>query len=199
MDDGILLRNQSDEFLDGIYGGRDYYWYLRSDAFKENFLRPLGRQVDDIGGTCVDIGCGEGSLAEFVDGDYLGLDASRSAILKAKERFPDSLFYCCRLEDIRGLPLLRPWPMTSPCKVGPVVLGGILYCLIRPEYYVPLLEEFEAIFKPTHFVLYDLWRLDTTAIAQRFGEPIHISHMACSVAGVEAVKCKRKIEVYQCR
>ena len=51
-------------------------------------------------GRLLDCGCGEGHLLQGVSGDKYGIDTSRSALLKAGERNPDTEFLCGSLEHL---------------------------------------------------------------------------------------------------
>jgi hypothetical protein len=73
----ILNIDQSKEELTKIHGEQDYYWYLRSEAFRETFLKPIADIVNYLGYTCLDVGCGEACLADYVTVPYVGIDACK--------------------------------------------------------------------------------------------------------------------------
>jgi len=192
----ILLRNQPDAHLNDVYGERDYYWYLRSPEFQETFLKPIGNEVNKIGGTCLDVGCGEGWLSPFIDGGYLGIDASSEAITTARERCtrPDNEheFGIARIEDF---PTFAAEHYHFDC----IIFGGIIYCLIKPEYHISFIREYLDAFHASHFIIYDLWALDTSQIRAEFGMPVVRSKGNAHVKDLLPIKNKRIVEVYKCR
>lgn len=182
-----LNLDQSPAELADLYGGRDYYWYLRSDPFREAFLRPLGRMVNELRLPCLDVGCGEGQLAEFVTGIYVGIDGSASAVARGKARNP-------RL-DIRAGRLEAPDPAWGPA--GTAVFGGIMEVLVRPDRRVPLVELYRETFGLSYLVVYDLERLDTGALEGRYRK-LSEYHARAEMPDLEpAVKRDRKILVFE--
>jgi SAM-dependent methyltransferase len=183
----LLNIDQSPAELNDIYGARDYYWYLRSIPFQETFLKPLASLVNAIKRPCLDVGCGEGQLSEFVNVPYVGIDGSANAIAKAESRFqgqPHKSFLVRRFES-------GPPPGVFPT----VIFGGVLSVLIKPEGRVKFLESFLSC-GMTSLLIYDLSILDTSAIDKRFTKQVLIENVA-EIDGIEDVKKKRQIVYYQ--
>jgi SAM-dependent methyltransferase len=63
--------------------GRNYWWYRGKQAFVQEFCRRLGVRP---GGRVLDLGCGTGTLFEFLEGwgDVTGLELSADALILAK-------------------------------------------------------------------------------------------------------------------
>lgn len=182
--------DQSPEELTDLYN-RDFYWYLRSDQFREAFLRPIAAIINRYGEPCLDAGCGEGILADYVVGSYVGFDGSETAIKRAKARKPLIAFLVSRIEA----------PPLPACigHFGTVVFGGIMEVLIKPDERMPLLEMYRQMYNVNRFIIYDLERLDTSAIEGMYGRPTEEIH--ATVLGVDVIPAKqsRKILVYSCR
>ena len=47
----------------------------------------------EIEGRVLDAGCGYGRLSEWIQGDYVGVDSSSAFIEKARELYPDQVFF----------------------------------------------------------------------------------------------------------
>lgn len=203
----LLNINQSKEELDKIHGEDDYYWYLRSPEFRDTFLKGIAEIVDYLGDPCLDVGCGEACLADYVRVSYTGMDGSREAIEKAIKRLsitrraedPISL-YIARIENGLGF----------DASFGTVIFGGILEVLIKPEHRVSLLQYYQKAYKVNHFVIFDLERLDTSKIEECYGKPITELHLVCppiynklnskSISiPIPEVKLRRKVLVYKCQ
>ena len=178
---------QSTERLDQAYGPEQYYAYHGSPEFREAFLKPLAEQVNKIGGTCLDLGCGEGWLADYVTCNYIGMDASEVAIETALERHPDKDFCVGRLEIFAEM----RYGLTS------IIFGNILWLLIKPQHYVDFIQAYLDAFQPSHFIIYDLLPLKTAAIAARW-ERTWVYTMQVDMPDLPPVKRTRKIEVYRC-
>lgn len=179
--------DQSPIELNDIYGARDYYWYLRSEPFQTAFLKPLASLINAIKQPCLDVGCGEGQLAEFLNVPYVGMDGSENAIAKAEARY--------QAQPWRNF-LVRRFESGPPPGIFPtVVFGGVLSVLIKPECRVPFLESFLPC-GMTSLIVYDLSTLDTKDIDKRFFKQILLEDEA-KLEGIEDVKKKRQIVYYQ--
>lgn len=178
--------DQSPEELNRIYGD-NYYHYLSSVAFRAAFYWPIGEIVNEFKHNVLDVGCGEGQLSLCCLVEYLGIDGSEKAIEKARQ-FEDSAtrFRVARFEDYRN----------DGAEFGIIVFGGIMEVLVKPQFRVPLMEQYLARFRPQHFIVYDLERLDTTQIDARFRK-IKELHRSAVLDGIEEVKKHRKILVYE--
>lgn len=183
----LLNLDQSPAELNDIYGARDYYWYLRSEPFQKAFLKPLASLINAIGKPCLDVGCGEGQLAEFLSVPYLGMDGSENAIAKAEVRYQSQTW--------RNFIVRRFESGPPPGNFPTVVFGGVLSVLIKPECRVKFVESFLAC-GMTAFVVYDLSNLETKDIDKRFHKQILIEAVA-DIEGIEDVKKKRKIVYYE--
>lgn len=187
----ILNKNLTPDELDWLYGPADYYWYLKSPQFRDTFLQPLGGIIDSCNKAsqqCLDVGCGEGWLSEYIAGPYIGVDGSRVGVEHAREKYPRRQFFLGRMEHPQ-----RHWG-----KLNVVVFGGIFSVLVKPECQVELLDRYWEMFNPSYFVIYDLQQLDTNLIQQHF--PIVQSFKASvDMPSLQEIKRHRKIEVYSCR
>lgn len=187
----FLNLDQSPEELAELYGERDQYHYLRSPPFVTAFLSPLAAIVDRLGLPVLDVACGEAVLGDLVHVPYRGFDGSLTAVRRAHRRNATLVqrVTCERFED-----------PVSPGLFGTVVFGGVLEVLVKPAARVPLLEMYRARYRPTWFVVYDLWRLDVGPIRERLGSPVEEYRMEI-VEGCDEIpeKRRRKIEVYQWR
>ena len=173
-----LNHNLSQDHLDKTYQS-DYYWYLKSPEFSQTFLKPLGNICNELGGHVLDVGCGEGQLYRHINVEYTGIDASSIAIERAKETWPGD-FRVARFET---------WEEQG---FDTVVFGGVLSVIVLPTMYISFIRKFGG----SHFIIYDLQKLDTTDIDKRW-ECIH-SIEAKADLPIGKVKCCRKIRVYRC-
>lgn len=156
----IILKNslnldQSPEELNDLYN-RDYYWYLRSQHFCDKFLKRIGTVASMLGTLpkkVLDVGCGEGQLAQYVECGYHGFDGSESAISRAKNRYRDQPLYfeVARLEE----------PPITGCTFTVAVFGGILEVLIKPEERKKFIYKYACQYDLRYFIVYDLERLYT--------------------------------------
>lgn len=181
--------NQSPEELNEIYYD-DYYWYLKSQPFKDAFLKPLGLIIDSLGDYVLDVGCGEGQLAEFVNAtNYVGIDGSEVAINKAEffHNRPFELFFQDRIEDPHVVGLFDT-----------IVFGGLLHVLIAKENHIEFIQMYIDRYDSNHFIIYDLADLDTDHIKSEF-KMIRTLFARAEVEGLQEIKKRRKIEVYQCK
>lgn len=184
----MLLRDIPDKRLNEMYDGEDYYWYLHSEQFQTVFLKPLASLINSFGEPCLDVGCGEGWLAEYVTVPYTGVEGSTVAVETARSRFPDREFFYGRIES--------PLKTLLGSQFRTIIFGGILDVLVNKENYVDFLELY-LIFYPARFVIYDLERLDTSEIDRRFNL-LEKFHGSVEVGGIPEVKRHRKVLVYSC-
>lgn len=190
---GYLNLDQSAGELNDLWGERDYYHYLRSEAFVEAFLKPIAAIVNRLGGPVLDVGCGEAALADHVTVPYLGIDGSESAIRRSMARHRLGVWtWPGRIESPPRLPGVFPT----------AVFGGILEVLVKPEHRVPLLEMYRERFGVRYFIVYDLERLDTSALDLHYGLPVKEIHASADPRKMERVidhevKLHRKILVYK--
>lgn len=185
----VLNLNQSPDELRDVYD-RNYYRYLDSPEFHETFLTPIGQIVDSFGQPVLDVGCGEGQLSDHILSPYLGIDGSETAIKKAIEKRATDRkrFQFERFETYQNG---REW-------FGTVVFGGIMEVLVKPDYRVPLMMQYAERFATDQFVIYDLERLDTSLIEQKY-KLIHRQSLSVVIDNLEDVKKHRKIMVFSCR
>jgi len=171
---------------------RDYYWYLKSPAFRTMFLERIGGLVNGYGDPVLDVGCGEGWLADYVTVPYVGVDGSEEAIATARQRVkrPAEQFCVARFEDRRDIDIL-----SGRGQFPTIVFGGMLDVYVKPQERVTLLEQYLR-FGTKRFVIYDLERLDHRPLAKRF-RLVHEWHGTAIVPQIKMVKRKRKILVYE--
>jgi len=189
MISSILTENIPPERLHEIYS-TEYYWYLKSEPFVNAFLRPIANEANKRGNSCLDVCCGEGQLAPFVRGDYLGIDASCTAIQLARIKHGDTLARSFVVAD------LEAFPEVSSGRHDTIVFGGVFQVLIKPDRYVDLLESYLA-FSPKHFIIYDMEHLDSSSIDNRF-KRVHEHHATVHMPSVQDAKRSRKVLVYEC-
>jgi SAM-dependent methyltransferase len=164
----------------------NYYWYLRSPAFVEAFHKPLGAMVNRLGLPCLDVGCGEGWLADQITVPYTGIDGSAVAIERAREQRPGREF---RVDRFEAPALQGEFPV--------VIFGGILDVLVQRDSYVPLLELYRERFGVRHFIIYDLLRLHTDDLVAKY--KLAESYQASAVLDLQEVKRHRKILRFDCQ
>lgn len=181
----FLELNQPPSELAKVHGD-DYYWYLRSDSFIRAFIWPLGDAVNRIGKPCLDIGCGEGCLRDFVRTPYFGVDGSETAIAKARAARGDC-FEVGRIESPHAPAGFEP---------GTVVFAGIFHVLIKRGQYVPFVEAYRAAFPSlTHLVICDLEILDCAEFDRSY-RLLSRYHAFVREVPIIEVKRRRKILVY---
>lgn len=180
-----LLRDISQQRLDEMYT-EDYYWYLRADEFRSKFLQPIGTWVSKNGGPVLDVGCGEGWLAEYIDTPYAGIEGSTIAVQRATEYHPTKQFYHANIIDPPDLGEFKT-----------AVFGGILHCLIKQEYHSSFLEAYRAKYGLQYMVIYDLSIADWSALDSAY---LLVTSWVGSVAvpGINRTKRNRKVGIYQC-
>lgn len=182
--DAILRVRQTPEELDGIYS-RDYYWYLRSRVFKEAFLKPLGKFVNDLRLPCLDVACGEGQLREYIRVPYAGFDGSPQAISLAKMRYPYDRFTVGRIEepDVDG-------------EFGTAVFGNLFRVIVADQ--AAFVGMYVRKYRLTYFIVYDLDCVDTAPIDNRY-RLLRIYAATADLNGIQDIKKHRKIRVYSCK
>jgi len=171
--------------LNGLYAA-DYYWYLRSEAFCKAFLAPLGSVINRLGLPCLDVGCGEGQLSDFVSVPYTGFDGSEEAIRRARAKHPAGEFHVGRIES----------PSVAG-KFGVIVFGGLLSVLVKPEMQLDFVGLYKK-YDPSYFIVYDLAALDTSNLDGKYELRQSYEGRADLPGLSPEVKLHRKIRVYQC-
>jgi len=170
----------------------NYWWYLVTNEFAQVFLKPLGERINQFGRNCLDVGCGEGLLTEYVDVPYSGADVSATALMKAADRDSNSNFFLGSFRDIPHNPVLLGKHITY----GSIVFGNILHIYCDPKSdLIPLLESY-LVFEPERFFVYELEVFDHSPISKRF-KLIDEYHASVSLKGIEDVKRHRKILTYE--
>ena len=183
---------QTPEELNEIHGPQDYYDYLRSPEFQRSVLKPLAAMVNRLGASCLDVGCGQGYLGQYVDGQYLGFDGSQTAIDHARENNPGE-FRVARFEDLEEVFRIVSDFST---QFDTIVFGNLLSVLIKPESYVEFLESYVKRFSAKFLIVCDLQTLDTTAIDRRFS--CRFRHYGnVQLPGLQEIKKARKILLYK--
>ena len=184
----VLNLCQSSDDLDKVYSDQ-YYNYLKSAEFRRQFLSVLGWFVDYLGKSCLDVGCGEGWLSEYITVVYTGIDGSGVAIERGRQTTGsfDRRFFIDRIED--------------PELVGQfdvIVFGGLFSVLIDPSQYLRFLRMYLERYNPSYFIVYDLQTLDTEQFDRNYNRLWYIESTA-NVPGLQEVKKHRKILVYSCK
>jgi len=193
------MRNVPDQDrLDEIYkdGGNEgghYYWYLHSPEFRDRFLKPLGWICSSLGTRVLDVGCGEGWLADHVSIPYFGLDLSKIAIARANElrsRTGRGQFHQRALEDL-------PWDGCPRASV--VVFGGILEVMVKPEFRSDLINAYQQMTESNYTLVYDLERLQMGSIEDHelISEYHAEAYPGIQTSRLETEKARRKILVYR--
>lgn len=182
----MLNINQQPDTLDNIYGEQDYYWYLRSDEFKSAFQQSIGYYANKLGKRCLDVGCGEGQLSEFIDNRYAGFDGSFVAIERGRQRYPKA--------DLRVGRLEAPPEYEEGFDV--IVFSGILEVLVLPEHRVNFVRNYLAFYRAKYFIVCDLLRLDESDL-QSYFTCLSTDYKEAKYIDIESVKRFRKISVYQ--
>ena len=192
---------QSPEELNDLYGGRDYYWYLRHPAWIEHVIKPMADCINNLGVEwCVDAGCGEALLGDFVEA-YIGFDLSETALDRAANRNKslDTLnaLFCAPLIDPPSL-----YRISSGSGSCIVVFSGILEVLIKQQRRLEFLEFYRGVYGCQYFLIQDLLRLDEIPIQRRYDlvDAWYVSIPPEAFDGkLEEVKLKRKVMLYQCQ
>lgn len=191
--------DQSSEELDELYGERDYYAYLRSHNFRPLYATVAAHVSKLVGGDgyVLDVGCGEAMLADYLPSDirYFGLDASRAAIRRARERMgllpPVSNLYPHRIEE-----------RFRVTNFGVVVFGAIMEVLIKPKHRVDLVNQYRETTRASHFIVHDLDRLDVSELS-RSHHLLSIQSVSLSAQGLPhdfpPAKLKRQVWVFEYR
>lgn len=181
--------DQSYEELSELYGPKDYYWYLRSEPFQLTFLQPMGALINSTARTCLDVGCGEGQLADFVTIPYIGIDGSPTAVKRGRAK--DRNIILGRMENPPHTEhlLLR--------KIDLIVFGGLLSVLIKPEYRLDFVQMYLTTFSPRYFVVYDLATLDTTQLDRVFTRGLESFQATVDMPDLQEIKRTRKVILYK--
>jgi len=166
----------------------EFYSYLESKPFKENFVSLVGSFADSVGGSCLDVGCGSGILSQYTRCRYIGFDASNEAINLAVKKYSrdGARFVVARLED------------PPEVKVDCVVFGNVLSVIVGKDSVLECLEKYQELTGASHFIVYDLIRFDTGFISAR-----HKLIRSCSRIiqdeglKIPKVKLARKVMVYR--
>lgn len=183
----LLNINQSPEELDKIYRD-DYYWYLREPIFCEAVCRPAGDAVNALGFPCLDVGCGEGQLSQYIKVPYTGFDGSRQSIRNAKEAYPCQEFHVGRLENP---------PLLPSHRFGTIIFSNLLEVLIKPEWYLRFIQMYLDRYESTNFVVVDLLRLDTVNLESVF-HLMSSKQVTAKIPNLMDVKKHRKVLTFSC-
>ena len=182
-----LNLNQSQEELNKIYDD-EYYWYLKSPQFCEQMHKVVGEIVNSFRQSCLDVGCGEGWLSDYVRVPYTGIDGSCVAIIRALHKNSKNRFFVDRFEK----PHLRGYFPT-------VIFSGILQVLVKPKWRRFLLDEYVNLFGVKQFVVCDLEMADLSDLEAHY-DPILKQSIEITGINLEPeVKRFRKILVLKCR
>lgn len=184
-------RQQTQTRLDQVHGSENYYWYLYCEETKRKALNPLGDIIQRLGGSCLDIGCGGGWLANYVGNiQYTGIDASSEAIRNARENHSDHRqFEVVRLEDFINQNTNR--------QFDTLIFGNVLWLLVKSDYYVSIIKQFINCFNSKYFIIYDLQRLKTKDI-DNYYECIEAFGIELDIPNIPSIKRYRQVKVYQC-
>ena len=185
---------QDDKNLQEIYVETDHYWYLKSPEFEAAFLTPLANQLNKLGGTCLDLGCGVGNISKNLTCNYVGVDASPDAISEGKKHCGNNktYFICSRLETVSNSDIEQAlFP-----KIKTLLLGNILWLFFKPEKYIEVLEYYRLKFLPEYLVVYDLEPLNCTLLSEKY-ELIFEHHASVSL-DIPDIKNHRKVLIYKC-
>ena len=81
-----------------------------------------------------------------------------------------------------------------------VVFGNIMTVLVRPEGRVLLMMEYESVFRPRYFVIYDLEQLDDSPIRGRYRlvREMRLSIPESEFPDLPPVKLRRKVSIFEC-
>ena len=175
-----------EERLEEMYSGEDYYWYLKSPEFKETFLEPLADIINSIGEPVLDVGCGEGWLAELITVPYVGIDGSGAAIDTATLSFPQKTFAVGRIE----------YPVPLWGNANTLLLGNILYLLIKRNHFIDFIDLYRECFDLEWVIVYDLQNLDTSSLEAEYKRVSKVEASAPLKLKPD-IKRHRKIEVYK--
>lgn len=211
--ESVLNLVQTPRELDELYGSKDYYWYLRSPPFVEAFIKPMATVINEIGLPCLDVGCGEAVLFDYLKVPYAGLEGSSSAIERANYCRPSARVIHGRIEAPvatllthfrRDVPVgldsaisgrIEPPIAIVPPEFGTIVFGGLFSVIVNPERQVDFISRYAA-FKPQFFIVYDLERTNTDRIDLRFSRILE-RHATAEIHLKPDVKRHRKILVYR--
>jgi SAM-dependent methyltransferase len=93
--------------FEALYARRPDPWGVLGSPLAQQRYLTLVEAVGRYGpcGSILDVGCGEGALTRYLVGcasEVTGIDASRTAIERARGLVPRATFHCCTLEDFRA-------------------------------------------------------------------------------------------------
>lgn len=202
MSTSYLNFAQSGRELDEIYNS-SYYDYLVSAEFLEAFIKPLAERINALGKFCVDVGCGEGLVADYLNVPYLGIDCSGVAIDKALARQTElpcerchtrSTFVKSRIEAVSSEVLDE---LAQFSEDSTLVLGNILQVTVKVSRRIEFIEEYITLCRAAHFIVYDLAILDETTLVDRF-TLLDRYEASVDMPDLQPVKRARKILVFAC-
>ena len=151
----------------------------------EIFLEPLGDRINQLGNSCLDVGCSTGYLSQYVAGRYIGIDISFTAISLARKAYPDRDFH---VDKVRS-----GWQWIADAPVDTVVFGNVLHIYVDPSERINALRSYVPYTK--YLIIYELEMFDHNPISKEFKliDEIH----GCVNLDIEEVKRHRKILVYE--
>ena len=179
-----LKHNLSADHLNQTYED-DYYAYLRSDAFKDTFMAKIGHHIRTK--SVLDVGCGEGQLAEFVGGSYIGIDGSAVAIANAIETYKGDHSKYFEVGRIENPPKLG--------HVQVVVFSAILDFMVEPESYIPLFDMYAQLYQPEMFIICDLVRGEFAELKKVYKPKYKDWVATVEYDGIPDIKKTRKVIV----
>lgn len=188
-----LNLNQPPAELFELYGEKDYYWYLRSEAFGQAFLRPLAKGLDNFL-TILDVGCGEAQLQPHIEAEggtcrgYLGFDGSMNAVRRGYEQGRQITYG--RIEAPPAL--VRAW------NFDVVIFGGLLSVLLKPEYRLEMVLTYCKALSIRHVAIYDLATLDLEFMNKDF-ELLCFREATADMPELQEIKCTRLTALYSLR
>lgn len=181
----LLNLNQSPEDLNSVHG-EDCYHYLRSPEFLSTFMSRIGRLVNQYGLPCLDVGCGEGYLYDFLDVPYAGFDGSEIAINKARQLRPRADIILGRIESPPALGVF-----------GTLVFGGLLGALVEQSRHIDFCELYRRHYQAQYLIVYDLVSLDTKQLDGRYDRVSSFVGTAMLPTNDPKIITHRKIECYE--
>jgi SAM-dependent methyltransferase len=175
--------------LEEIYGEENYYWYLNHPLFNQHVHKQVGDWINELGSSCLDVGCGEAWLCKHVSNQvsYYGLDGSRTALQKARSQFPTRTFIYGRMESSYNLNV----------KADIIVFGGMLSVYTSLSHYVRLLGRYEGMCNPTHIIVHDLSTLDASKFTESY-KVLHEEEVYIPIDDLQEVKKHRKLWLLEC-
>ena len=161
MDSFLNIPTDTQKVLDEHY--RNGHWdYLKSKPFIEHLHKPAAEMVNnvtDIGefpDMCIDCGCGEALLGDYITCGYIGFDLSGVALDNAKKRNEKLWLYQCSLDN------------PPRCLAQVLIFGGVLEVSVKAERRIEFLEYYRGVYNCMYFLIYDLLRFDDVPIKRRY-------------------------------